>query len=339
MNKLIKRIVTTAIVLIVSFMLVPTVSAHTPIGGGGDNESLATAMLVTEPTKSWVAYGDLHEGGEAQYFKFEIEKGQKIHLQLLITTAAEDADFAPGMILMGPGIQPQGSVPDYVEIAPETGQMVSKGVKAAQATYEAFAPSAYFNMAEITLAAPASGTYYVAIQNDTRGGHYGLAIGNRETFTLVEWLTTPLFFPTIYGWERQSLPVIYGPGLLTILLGVVFLIRRQRAGKRLDVSGWMGAAAGILFLVAAITTTFQMFLSLSQSAPDGGVVVTIVIITLQMITGLLAVWLSVSKSGRWTVRSRISLALIGVFASLVWAGYLVGPLAAILAACIPAKKQ
>jgi hypothetical protein len=105
------------VVLILALVIVPTASAHAPLGSGG-NESLATATLVPDPVKSWALYADLHEGGEAQYYKFDITQGQRIHLTLFTTASVEDASFTPGVILMGPGVSNRGSVPNYVETPP-----------------------------------------------------------------------------------------------------------------------------------------------------------------------------------------------------------------------------
>ena len=46
-----KRYSVSLVELIVALAIVPTASAHAPIGSG-DNESLATATRVSDPTKS-----------------------------------------------------------------------------------------------------------------------------------------------------------------------------------------------------------------------------------------------------------------------------------------------
>src|SRR5574337_31865 len=97
-----KRLGLVLTVLMMAILLVPTAAAHAPLGSGS-NESLATATHVPDPTKSWAIYADLHEGGEAQYYVFDMTQGERMHVSLLTTTAAEDATFTPGVVLMGPG--------------------------------------------------------------------------------------------------------------------------------------------------------------------------------------------------------------------------------------------
>ena len=116
-----KRLTIRLVVLIMlTLIIVLTASAHVPIRSSG-NESLATATLIPDPTKSRVVYAALHEGGETQYYKFEASKGQPIHLKLFTSTSMEDAHFTPGIIIMGPSLPNHGFVPPNVEIHPVAG--------------------------------------------------------------------------------------------------------------------------------------------------------------------------------------------------------------------------
>ena len=51
------------------------VSAHAPLGASS-NEDLSNATLINTPEKSFVIFTDLHERGEAQYYRFPMEKGR-----------------------------------------------------------------------------------------------------------------------------------------------------------------------------------------------------------------------------------------------------------------------
>ena len=57
--------------------------AHSPTTTG-DNESLANAALVREPTKSWAIYSDIHKGGEARYYKLELKSGERLHAGIFL---------------------------------------------------------------------------------------------------------------------------------------------------------------------------------------------------------------------------------------------------------------
>ena len=322
-----------AFALTLGLVFAPTATAHTPIGSGS-NESLASATVIPDSTKSWAVYADLHQGGEAQYYRFEASRGEKVPIQLYTSPAPQDAGFVPSFVVMGPGVPEQGSLPGYVGSPAGVGHLVVPGTNAAQATYEAFAPSVFLQVAETSLDASVTGTYYVAVYDDDRGGRYGIAIGQREAFTLSQWVTTPLAFSAIYSWEGQSLVLVYAPALLVVLIGLGLLVRRQRRGRTLDLVGWMAAIAGLLFLGSGATVVSQMAVSLMRSKPDALVIATLVLATVPMVVGVLTLLLAMRRSGRWTIGSRLYLALLGVAALVFWAGWLVGPGLAIVAAFI-----
>jgi len=75
-------------------LLTPLVFAHVPFGPG-DNESLTTATVIPDPAKSWAIYGDLYEGGEAQYYRFDITENQRIYISLFTSTNPEESGFVP----------------------------------------------------------------------------------------------------------------------------------------------------------------------------------------------------------------------------------------------------
>ncbi len=319
-----------------ALVIVPTANAHTPLGPGS-NERLASATVIPDSTKSWAVYADLHNGGEAQYYKFEATKGEQIPITLYTSPSKQDADFLPGFVLMGPGIANQGSVPSYVETPAGAGHRVVKGTRPAHATYEAFAPSSFVQVADISFEAPADGLYYIAVLNDERGGHYGVAIGARESSTLYEWIVNPLAFPSIYAWEGQRLSLVFTPAFLILALGLGLLIRRHRRGRRLDLAGWLAASAGLLFMGSGATVASQMAVSLLRAPADTLVIFTVIIAALPVLLGVITLRLAIRRSGQWNWRSRIFLAFLSGAALLFWAGWLVGSGLAITAAFVPAQ--
>jgi len=320
-------------------VLMPDVLAHAPLKPG-DNESLATATFIPAPTKSWAIYGELHEGGEAQYYRFNMTDGQKIHVMLFKSTRSEEAEFLPSFVLMGPGISEQGDVPDYVEKPAEARTFVVNGEKPAQATFEPFSPSSFYSLADVTINAPATGTYYIAAFESTIGGHYGLAIGDRESYTLDEWMLIPFNLLSIYQWEGQSIILVFAPMILTLIIGIGIMILRSKNKKTPRTPhGWIGSIAGFLFIGSGATILFQLAFSLMKAPLGSEAAITIVFALIPILLGIGTLRLSWRVERKTDLKSRIYLAVLGVAALFAWAGLIIGSALAIIASALPRRQN
>lgn len=317
--------------------LLPQVFGHAPLMPG-NNETLATATVVPDPTKSWVLYSELHEGGEAQYYRFDILQGQRIHVSLLKSTETEQMDFVPSFVLMGPQLVSQGTVPTYVEMPDGDGSIVVEGRQPSQATYEPFSPSAFYQVAELQMSAPASSTYYVAVYEPSRGGYYGVVIGDRESFTISEWILAPLSFISIYQWEGQPLSLIFAPAAITLAVGILILLWWRRTGETPRTAfQWTGALAGLLFLAYGFTVMYQMLYALGRTPAGPDVVITVIFALIPLILGMATIWIALRRT--INVRTRVGMAIIGLIALFAWAGFIVGPVLAVLASVLPKRAR
>jgi membrane protein CcdC involved in cytochrome C biogenesis len=320
------------------FCIAAPVLAHAPLLPG-NNEDLGSATFIPDPTKSWALYGELHEGGEAQYYRFDIRQGERIHVSLFTTASSEDETFLPGLILMGPGIPEMDTAPPYVETLPHAGLLAMQGSRAAEATFEGFSPGVFVELAEISQEAPADGTYYIVVYSSVRGGHYGLAVGDREAFTLSEWILIPFSLLAIYLWERQNLLVILAPAITVFIVGIAMILRRGRRNLPLDMPGWSASVAGLLFLATGATVFSQLLFALSYSSPDSFVIVTILLGIIPVILGIATLRLAFRHSGHWTAGSQAWLFILAVLAIAAWSGYLIGPILAAVAGIIPSLRK
>jgi hypothetical protein len=319
--------------VLLSLVVLPLVFGHALLMPGS-NESLATATIVSDPTKSWAVYAELHKGGKAQYYRLDIAEGQRIHVSLLKSTATEDRGFVPSFVLMGPKLGTQGPVPKYVQMPQGVGSIVVEGRNPTRATYEAFAPSTFFQLAELQLDAPSSGTYYVAVYEDSRGGHYGLAVGDRESFTLSEWILTPLSVIAIRQWSGQSLPIAFAPAATVLVVGMAILISRRRTfEKPRTLFQWTGTVAGLFFLASGFTVITQMLLALTLAPLGLDAIVTVLLAFVPIILGIFAIRLALRKTVN--LRTRASLAILGLLALFAWAGFIVGSIFALIASILP----
>lgn len=310
-------------------------SGHSPLISG-DKGSLSEAMFIPDPTKSWAIYGALHENREVDYYRFEIHKGERISISLMKPPTPENREFMPGFVLMGPGLTNQGQIPGYVEQPAGLHSVVVMGVQPAEATYEPFAPSSFYNLAELSIPAPDSGMYYIAVYEPERGGHYSLAIGERETFSLTEWILIPIRLISIYQWEGQSICMIFLPIIVPLALGLIFFWKKNQIPQ--TPFEWAGILAGMLFLCTGFTVIFQMVMALSYTQLRQEVIITIVVALIPVILGIAVIRSIMNNRENVDIRKRTYLAALGILALFIWAGYLVGPVLAVLAGVIPARK-
>jgi len=309
--------------------------AHTPLKPGPDNESLETAYTVSDPTKSWAIYADLHEGGEAQYYRLDLEEGQELRAMLFVPIS-QNIDFMPNLIVMGLGISSEDTVPAYVEVPDGAGTMLVTAQRSPQPSYEPFTPSSYYYLASVDQEISLTGTYYVAIYEEFQGGRYGLAVGYREEFGLDEWILVSLDTIGIHQWEGQSLEFILAPILVTFVIGLSVAI-----WKRTPVSGtafyWTGISAGLLYVGSGVTILTQMILALSSSTPDFSALLTSIFIMLPILLGAAILRVVAKKRKTITKRSRLLLALLGLSGLFAWAGLIIGPILSVLTSIVPVK--
>ncbi len=323
---------------IVSFS-VPLVLAHAPLGAQ-DNESINTATVVPDPTKSWALYSALNSDGDPQYYTFNISSGQTIHVLMYKSLRAEDADFSPVLVLLGKNVNASGNIPSKVTVPAEyKAQLIAPTTP--QPSYEPFSPGILAYVADLTMSSAPAGQYYLAVydaSSNPTGGHYGLAIGDRETYTIDEWILIPINLISIYQWEGQSLALIFAPMLVVLIVGLFVVGWKQR--KQCDLANpmvWIAAVAGLTFVGTGASTFFQLLFGASQVSVGVDVIITIVFAAIPLILGLTTLRIALKNSPEATLRKRIYLIILGVSALFIWAGLIAGPILAVIAALIPTK--
>ncbi|MDD4496700.1 MAG: hypothetical protein PHV51_00880 [Methanosarcinaceae archaeon] len=350
------------ILIILFFILLPglyltafSALAHVP-EFEGEGKRLAEAIPVENPAKSRVLYGQLESGGTGEmgeevgnirYYSFEMEKGERILLSLIVPAPAPEG-FVPALGLMGPGITLPETRPELLEIPTGSGAKVLSGRLPEKATYEGFSPSAFYTLASLDLEAPESGTYYAVVLGEapsTGKGNYGLVLGYLESFSLSEWLLVPAAQIRIYQWEGQSLLQIFLPLALTLLIGGLGLRwgRKKKSSKPSSgtVGRTLGSLAALFFLGTGFSFLFQMLLSLNQTAFTPEVFITLFLSLSHMGIGALALLPALRpEKWRWgALYSGIYFIGLGLAGLFLWAGLYAGPLLAVISALIPERDQ
>ena len=69
-------------------------------------------MVISDTTKSWAIYTELHEKEEAQYYKLHLDEGERLKASLYIPLA--EKGFMPNLVIMGPGISSNDVLPEFI---------------------------------------------------------------------------------------------------------------------------------------------------------------------------------------------------------------------------------
>lgn len=322
----------------IHFLLIP-VFAHVPAFEEG-GKSPDTAAPVKDPTKSRVFYGQLPEG-DLQYYSFEVEKGERISLGLIIPVERGSQNFVPDLILMGPGITGGEEVPETVEVPEDYGVIIFSGKIPESATYEGFTPSTFYSVSRADLNAPKSGTYYAAINATEGEGNYGLILGYRESFSLKEWLLIPLNQVKTYRWDGQSLLFIFSPLGIVLIVGILLISLKKEAAARFNPARWAGTFAGLFFLGTGLSYILQMLYSLNRSSYSPEAIITVFLALASIVLGTIALVLSLKDEGYGakSTRKNFYFSILGLSGLLLWAGLFIGPILAFEAAFLPWRRK
>ena len=323
-------------VLFLLLIMVLPVLAHAP-ASPGESSYLSTAVLIGQPEKSYVIYGHLHEPGDAAYYRFDMTEGQTLHVALL---ANSRSTAAPDLIIMGPQLPSSGTPPESLETRAGDGVVVVPGSLPDHAEYEPFSPAAIYPVASYTVRVPATGTYYAAVFSSDGEQDYSFAPGFREEFTVSEWLLVPVSVTGGHVWEGLSLAVILAPCIAVVLLGLALLLRQQkRTGTAYSLFSWLAITAGLLYLGGASITFTQMVRALAITGWDPSAILTLIFIGIPVVLGIVAMLTGLRSIQPMPAKDRLLVAVIGVLGLLFWAGLIIGPVIALVAAIVPAGTK
>jgi hypothetical protein len=340
-------------VLIFCSFLIPPALAHVPLTSGG-NHHIDDAFIVTDPTKSWVVYGELDVGGDVLYYRMAMDTGEELRLSLFTPEASPT--FVPGFVVIGPGLGSSGTLPPFVEVPhhdetgndgehhtgeepADSGAVVIGGTVPAGADFEPFTPSALYPTAEYSLDITTPGTYYVAVyapETSASGGNFGLAVGYREEFTLTEWLLVPVSVLGIHRWEGQSWALILGPLVVTLIAGFGLIFRPGRKEKKTGPVidgpfGWLAVTAGLIYIGTGVMLLVQTMIALSKAGPTAAAVLPAIYMAVAVLSGSVALRNGLRSTGWGTKRGGLSMIVVGIVGLVAWAGVLVGPVCAFAA--------
>ncbi len=160
----------------------------------------------------------MHEEGRADYYRLQLEFGERLVVSIY-TSKAEDSSFDPHLAVIGPDISLGDIVPVFIEVPNGAGVTIMESSRSDRPEYEPFTPSSNYYLVDFEKEIQTSGTYYLVISQYTSAGRYGMAVGYKEEFTILEWLKIPVDVIEIHRLEEKPLFLIFAPLIVTVIVG------------------------------------------------------------------------------------------------------------------------
>jgi len=312
--------------------IVSAAIAHTPLNPTEEIHSLDTAFEVPNPTKSWTLYRELHQEGEAEYYKLHLNIGERLRVNLYIKRI--EGNFYPNLIIMSEDLQLVDSLPSFIETPEGFGANLIEPSIPEKPEYEPFTPASYYYLVDVDETISKEGDYYLVVyEPNLEEGKYGIAVGYKEEFTLSEWLLIPFDVIRIQEWEGQSLIVILTPSLLSLVLGLAILAWKSLIKR--NIFNALGIVAGLLYFGSGFMILMQMLIALYGSLFNLLVVLTLIFIALPFALGFVLLRKAIRLKGQMSKRDRFVFVVLGLVGMFTWSGLLVGPSLAIVAGILP----
>lgn len=296
-------------------------SAHVPLDTG--EHTPANAVLIPDPTKSWVIYERLDGPCDARHYALDLKEGEELRVSVFVT----DPETLPLLIVSGPDIEPAGKIPGCIETADPDHTRLIETVLPEKAEYEPFTPEAIYPVGRYSKIIETPGYYYVTIAGSEKAGNVGIAPGYVEKFAPVEWIMIPLLTAGVHVWEGQPVLVVLLPLLLTIACGFVLIGRRW-----LSLLPWNKCAifASFFYIGGAAMVVLQIIIALIKTGWTSMAFITIFFVIIQLLLGFI-----ILRTGRSTKKATwktvIVLFTVGILGFVVWAGLIIGPVISIMA--------
>jgi hypothetical protein len=173
------------LLLLLTALLIPTTAAaHSPSVSGVEASSPQDAVVLSDPTLSRAIGATLQTPGEVDWYRLDLQAGDPLVVGMTAPAAA--GAVAATFTLLGPGLPPAAEAgPAASALAEEAGVDGALVFQpAVDAPLEVHGGLGFVNYGNLSLAAPATGSYYVAVSavDPVATGKYVLAPGVREEF-------------------------------------------------------------------------------------------------------------------------------------------------------------
>lgn len=323
-------------------------SAHLPIYQAGGS-SISTAMKIPDANVSYAIYAEFPEAANRiHFYAFSVEAGHLLNFQLGVPAIGSLSDFAPVIVIIGPGLQSPDSYTSGLlsgfSIALPAGDGAVSWVYVGTKNVKEFEPFTQTDMwvrqdSEITL--PSQGVYYLAVavpqgssQDAASGyGKYVLAPGKLERFSLLDYMAIPVDWMKTHTFWDQNLLMMMIPTMLTVVLGTAgtwyFADRRKVSPISSLPRGhraifYVGIIGGMLMIGTCVNQLVFVF-GYTRFSLGAGDFIVIMLQSIGLLLGIAAVR-QVFRFTRPASRAYVVIPAAIAFAALVvGSGFIAGP--------------
>jgi len=253
-----------------------------------------SATTITNPEKSWVVYTE----SVNEPIEYELIFNKTGILRVSLFTIEKDLSAKVTVLKDGREV------------------ISAAGLSAKIKDYEPFTPTSYYPVTGYSVVINETGSYQLQVISTP--GNIGIAIGYKEEFSIVEWLSIPIEAIRIHIWEGQNMIMILIPAIVTIIIG--WLLMKNLDAKKIS---------SLLYIASSMVMLNQMILGLQGAVLNESMLVTITFISVPLLLAY----------GIIKTNSQITHIIYGVLGLTSWAGFIIGPMLLISDSMMRVKKN
>ena len=181
-------------------MLAAAVSwAHIPMVVTTDTTGYSDALKIPRPGVSWALYANLDSSTDVDFYSFELSAPMPCHVTVIVPYLPGYEDFYPAFAVVGPGL-PAPKVALPFELPQGYGAVVEKptGATPRPTFFEEFSRKKYYKGISEFKQKLGPGKYYIVVWHPgCETGAYVVGFGDKEGFTIRDWVNVAKVMPTI----------------------------------------------------------------------------------------------------------------------------------------------
>jgi len=188
------------VIMICAMLCTTGLEAHNPLVFKGDTKGFADALKIPRPAISYAIYSNLETASDVDFYSFQVNKPMLGHVTLIVPVLEGYQNFYPVFAVVGPGLpDPKTDLP--FALPSGYGAVVELPTRQdpRPVFFEPFSRKSYYRgIGEFKQHLTQTGTYYIVVWHPgCETGAYVVGYGDKEMFTLRDWVNVFKVMPTI----------------------------------------------------------------------------------------------------------------------------------------------